>query len=150
VPFQLVDPQGGITPNAILLHGPQGKFPPRMPREVALPVNTAARAIHLLSGVSGWGSPLGKKGSLSLTVRLEYADGQTEDHPLRNGVHFADYIRRVDVPESRFAFDLRGKQLRYLAIQPGRSAVISRLHLIKGDDETAPVVMGVTVETGNP
>ena len=33
-----------------------------------------------------------------MIVRLHYADGKTEDHELKNGVHFADYIRRVDVP----------------------------------------------------
>ncbi len=33
-----------------------------------------------------------------MIVRLHYADGQTEDHELKNGIHMADYIRRVDVP----------------------------------------------------
>lgn len=147
VPFQLVDPQGARVPNAVLLYGPNGKFPPNMPRQVALPVNTSAKAIHLLSGVSGWGSPIGQQGSVSMVVRLSYADGQTEDHELKNGIHFADYIRRVDVPESEFAFDLRGKQIRYLAIQPKRDAVINELQLVKGPDSTAPVVMAITVET---
>ena len=53
-----------------------------------------------------------------MIVRLHYADGETEDHELKNGRHFADYIRRVDVPESEFAFPLRGQQIRYLAIHP--------------------------------
>ncbi len=147
VPFQLVDPQGTRIPNAVLLYGPYGKFPPQMPKRVSLPVNTSARTIHLLSGVSGWGSPLGEKGSVSLIVRLRYADGQMEDHPLRNGIQFADYIRRVDVPESEFAFDLRGKQIRFLSIQPKRSAVIESLHLIKGPDNTSPIIMAITIET---
>ena len=42
-----------------------------------------------------------------MIVRLTYDDGKTEDHELRNGVHFADYIGRFDVPESKFAFALR-------------------------------------------
>ncbi len=149
VPFQLIDPQGTRVPNAVLLYGPGGKFPPQMPRQVTLPVNTVAKAVHLLSGVSGWGSPFGQTGSVSLIVRLHYVDGETEDHELRNGIHFADYIRRVDVPESKFAFDLRGKQMRYLAIQPQRAAVIERLELVKGPDDSAPVVMAITVETAN-
>jgi hypothetical protein len=146
VPFQLVDPQDGRAPNAILLFGPQGTTPPRMPRSVELPVGGPAKAIHLLSGISGWGYPLGEKGSVSLIVRLHYADGATEDHKLLNGVHFADYIRRVDVPESEFAFQLRGQQLRYLAVRPLREAPIDRLELLKGEDRTAPIVMAVTVE----
>ena len=76
-----------------------------------------------------------------------YDDGTTEDHALKNGEHFADYIRRVDVPGSQFAFNLRGRQVRYLAITPQRPERIERIELIKGPDDTAPVVMAVTVET---
>jgi putative membrane-bound dehydrogenase-like protein len=147
VPFRLVDPRGGRVPNAILLYGPQGALPPRMPHAVRLPCNAPAKAIHLLGGVSGWGFPLGEKGSVSLIVRLHYEDGKTEDHPLRNGEHLADYIRRVDVPGSQFAFRLRGRQLRYLAVRPERSATIREVEFLKGPDATAPVVMAVTVET---
>ena len=74
-----------------------------MPKSVSLPCNAPAKAIHLLSGVSGWGYPYGEKGSVSMIVRLHYADGKTEDHPLKNGEHFADYIRGVDVPGSKLA-----------------------------------------------
>jgi uncharacterized protein len=146
VPFQLIDPRGGKIPNVVLLYGPQGKIPPRMPRSVRLPCNAPARAIHLLSGVSGWGYPLGRKGSVSMIVRLHYEDGKTEDHELKNGEHFADYIRRVDVTGSKFAFDLRGRQVRYLAIQPRRKETIREIELVKGPDSTAPLVMAVTAE----
>ncbi len=147
VPFHLVNPQDGRVANAILLHGPMGAVCREMPRQVELPVNSPARAIHMLSGVSGWGYPLGEPGSVSMVVRLHYADGQTEDHSLKNGEHFADYIRRVDVPESEFAFGLRGQQLRYLAVVPQRAEVIASIELIKGPDRTSPVVMAITVET---
>jgi putative membrane-bound dehydrogenase-like protein len=147
VPFHLVDPQGQRVPNVILLYGPQGKLPPRMPRSVSLPCGSPAKAIHLLGGVSGWGFPGGEKGSVSLIVRLRYEDGVTEDHPLKNGEHLADYIRRIDVPGSKFAFDLRGRQVRYLAVYPRRAEAIRTIELVKGSDRTAPVVVAVTVET---
>lgn len=147
VPFQLVDPQGERVPNAILLFSPNGKSPPKMPRSVTLPCNAPAKAVHFLGGVSGWGFPFGEKGSVSLIVRLHYADGKTEDHPLKNGEEVADYIRRVDVPGSKFAFPLRGQQLRYLSVTPERSAPIKEIELVKGPDQTAPVVMAVTVES---
>jgi putative membrane-bound dehydrogenase-like protein len=147
VPFQLIDPEGGRHPNAILLNGPLGKIPPRMPKKVTLPVNLPARAVHLLSGVSGWGFPLGEKGTVSMIVRLHYANGKTEDHALKNGVDFADYNQRVNVPGSQLAFTLRGKQLRYLAIHPEQATPISSIEFVKGADETAPVVMAVTIET---
>jgi uncharacterized protein len=81
-----------------------------------------------------------------MIVRLHFADGEHEDHELRNGVHFADYIRRVDVPESEFAFALRNQQLRYLKVQPRRTDTIERIELMKGSDSSAPIVMAVTVE----
>ena len=149
VPFLLIDPQGDRVRNIILLNGPNGEFPPRMPKAVELPCHAPARAIHLLSGVSGWGYPGGEKGSVSMIVRLHYADGATEDHPLENGVHFADYIRLVDVPGSKLAFRLRGQQLRYLAVHPKKQDTIDRIELIKGPDESAPIVVAVTVEGGD-
>jgi hypothetical protein len=147
VPFTLVDPEEAKRANVILLNGPEGKLPPTMPKSVALPCNMPAKAIHLLSGVSGWGAPYSGEKTVSMIVRLHYQDGATEDHKLLNGEHFADYIRRVDVPGSKFAFDLRGRQIRYLAVQPGRADPIAKIELVKGDDRTAPVVMAVTVES---
>jgi len=117
-----------------------------MPRSVSLPCNTPAKAIHLLGGVSGWGYPYSDAKTVSLTVRLHYAGGKTEDHPLRNGEHFADYIRRVDVPGSKFAFDARGRQVRYLKVEPKSTDRIDRIELVKGPDNTAPVVVAVTLE----
>jgi putative membrane-bound dehydrogenase-like protein len=147
VPFLLVDPQGDSVPNVVLLHGPRGEIPPRMPREVTVPVNASARAIHLLGGVAGWGFPAIKGQSVSMIVRLRYDDGSAEDHPLVNGRHIADYIRRVDVPDSAFAFDLHGKQLRHVRITPGQARPIVAIDLVKGSDATAPVVAALTVET---
>ena len=82
-----------------------------------------------------------------MIVRIHYADGKTEDHALLNGVHMADYIREVDVPESKSAFRLRGQQIRYLAIKPERIDKIATIEFVKGDDDSAPVVMAVTVES---
>ncbi|HMF17773.1 MAG TPA: PVC-type heme-binding CxxCH protein, partial [Gemmataceae bacterium] len=76
VPFQLIDPKGERVKNVVLLYGPQGKFPPTMPKSVSIPCNTPAKAIHMLSGVSGWGFPYGKKGTVSMIVRLHYQDGK--------------------------------------------------------------------------
>jgi putative heme-binding domain-containing protein len=147
VPFALTDPRGQSAKNVILLHGPLGTLPPSMPKTVSLPCGTAAAKVHILGGVAGWAYPYGPKGGTSLTVRLHYADGRTEDHPLVNGVHIADYIRRADVPGSAFAFRCQGgQQVRALSVAPKRDAVISRIEFVKGTDDTAPIVMAVTVE----
>lgn len=148
VPFVLVDPNNDTTKNAVMLNGPNGDLPPTMPKSVTLPCNTPAKAIHLLSGVGGWSYPATPKGSVSMIVRLQYADGKSEDHELKNGEHFADYIRKVDVPGSKYAFALRGQQIRYLSVTPKRTEVaIKSIELVKGKDDSAPIVMAVTVET---
>ena len=79
-------------------------------------------------------------------LRLKYEDGKTEEIPLKNGEQFADYIRRVDVPGSKFAYQLRGQQIRYFAVQPQRKETIKEIELVKGPDATAPVIIAVTVE----
>jgi hypothetical protein len=146
VPFLLVDPQGATVPNVVMLHGPSGHLPPKMPRSVSLPVGSPVRGVHLLGGVGGWCFPASPKDATSMIVRLVYADGQTEEHPLVEGEHMADYIRRVDVPKSEFAFDLDGRQVRYLRIQPRRAEALKSIDLVKGPDGSAPVVMAVTLE----
>jgi putative membrane-bound dehydrogenase-like protein len=147
VPFYVVDPNGDRRPNAVLLYSTNGITPRRMPKSVSLPCRSPARSLHFLSGVAGWGSPIGEKGSVSMIVRLHYADGSKEDHELRNGIHFADYIRVENVPESKLAFRLRGQQLRYLSVEPRKAESIDTVELVKGPDQTAPIVMAITVET---
>lgn len=146
VPFTLVDPQGQSMPNVVMLQGPIGALPPKMPKSVALSLGSPVRAIHMLGGIAGWGFPASPVGETSMIVRLVYADGAKEDHPLINGEHIADYIRRVDVPKSEFAFDLDGRQLRYLRVQPQRPEPIAAIELVKGTGNTAPVVMAITLE----
>ena len=147
VPFHLVDPQGNTVPNAIMLNSPNGAISKRMPRRARIPCNSPAKAIHMLSGVSGWGSTGAARKTVTLIVRLHYGDGQTEDHELLDGIHFADYIRRIDVPGSKLAFMLQGKQLRYLAIYPKRAETIQEIEFVKGRDQAAPIVMAVTAES---
>lgn len=146
VPFVLIDPQGDRAPNAIMLHGTNGDKPPRMPKSVSIPCNAPAKLIHVLGGIGGWAFPAAPAGTPTLTFRLKYADGQIEDHVTRNGEVWADYIRRVDVPGSKFAYRLRGQQIRYFSITPKRAEKIESIELVKGNDVTSPVIMAITVE----
>ena len=148
IPFLVVDPQAGVKPNIVMLRGPKNSLSANLPTEVELVCNARVAAIHLLSGVGGWSYPASKEKSVSIIVRLIYADGQTEDHPMLNGVHMADYIRKVEVPESKFAFELNnGHQIRTITIKPQRDVALTGLKLIKGPDNTAPIVMAVTIES---
>jgi serine/threonine protein kinase len=158
VPFRLVSPQGGRVRNVLLLRGSlqSGGQSQEAPESITLPVNRSAAAIHFLGGVAAWALPyrpgnapeedlLGKN---AMTVRLNYMDGQKEDHQLRNGEEIVDWIRINEVPGSKLAFlDDYGHQVRYLSVVPMRAEVISTIELVKGEvPEIAPVVLAVTVE----
>lgn len=146
VPFQLITPLPG-KPNAIMLHGTIGAQAPQKPKLVTIPINAPAKAIHLLSGVAGYGYPMTGDPLTALVVRLRYDDGQTEEHQFINGRHFADYIKRTDVPESVFAFDLNGKQLRYLWLNPKRPNSIQSIEFAKDSNNgVCPIIMAMTVQ----
>jgi putative membrane-bound dehydrogenase-like protein len=148
VPFVLVDPKGDAVKNVVMLYSPNGNIPKKMPKSVSLPFNGKAKAIHILGGIGGWAAPYDNEKTVSMIVRLTYEDGKTEDHELKNAVHIADYIQKADVPGSKFAFALRGQQVRYLSVAPKRpDAVVKTIDLVKGPDGTAPIVMALTVET---
>lgn len=150
VPFTLIDPQGQQRSNAVLLHGTAGSRCHSRPRLLNIIVNSPGQAIFILGGVGGYCYPATVDQVGVMIVRVRYQDGQTEDHRFVNGVHFADYIRRVDVPESLFAFDLQGKQVRMLQLKPQQRKVIQSIDLIKdGDNATCPVVMAITVQQGD-
>jgi putative membrane-bound dehydrogenase-like protein len=146
VPFYPIDPQDGRIRNVIMLHGDLGTVPPKMPASVVLPCGIPAKAIHFLSGVSGWGFPASKEGTVSMIVRLHYAGGQIEDHEFINGVHFADYLGHANVKGSQLAFSLGRQQLRYFKVEPKQGDAIETVELIKGPDQTAPLVAAVTIE----
>ncbi len=146
VPFHIIDPQGFQAKNLILLFSSKGALSREMPTSVTLGCRSAANVIHLLSGVSGWGYPLTAEGTTSMILRLHYGDGEVEDHKFVNGVHFADYSHRVDVPGSGPGLQQGQKQVRYLSVRPQRSVAIEKLEFLKGNDDTAPMVLAVTLE----
>jgi hypothetical protein len=159
VPFLLLDPQNDQN-NVLALYSPNTALSRKLPKSVTLPVGAPLQAVHFLGGTACWGWPFSResapgrewegspKGSVSARVRLVYADGRTEDHPLVNGVHLADLARRVDVPESQAAFmSTNNRQARYLAVKPQRRDEVRELRLLKGEkDNTSPLFLAVTVE----
>jgi putative membrane-bound dehydrogenase-like protein len=146
VPFYPINPQDGRVLNVVMLRSGRRRFSRETPKSVELQCRMPAKAIHMLSGVSVRGFPMTKAGSVSMIVRLRYADGVQEEHPLLNGVHFASLLGDAEVEGSLQAFLVGPQQLRYLKIEPKRDAVIDVVELVKGNDETAPIVMAVTAE----
>ena len=146
IPFDVHDPQEGAVKNIVFLYGPLGAVSRTMPKKATVDVGRSARTIHLLTGVSGWGYPYSRRESTSVIVHVHYEDGSTERVELKNGRHFADYIRRVDVPDSEFALMVGPHQMRYLATYPTKPLPIMRIEFEKGPDQTAPIVMAATIE----
>ena len=42
---------------------------------------------------------------------------------------------------------MRGQQMRYLTVTPGREAALTAIEFVKGSHPSAPIVLAVTVET---
>ena len=147
IPFNLIDPRNNTLPNALVLQGMETPLVRERTSSASIACYHSVRAIHFLSGISGWGFPTLPRGTVSMIVRLHFESGITEDHALTNGIHFADYNRRIDVPGSLFAFELRGGyQVRYFSIEPASHDSIQTIEFVKGPDRTAPVVLAVTIE----
>jgi uncharacterized protein len=81
-----------------------------------------------------------------MIVRIKYDDGTTEEHEVKNGVHLVSLNSTRDVPGSKLAIKLDGKQVRCLSVTPKKTASISSIELVKGGDRTAPMVLAATVE----
>ncbi len=94
-----------------------------------------------------FGPPRTQDNNASLIVRCNFEDGSTEDHELITGKHLATYRERTDVPESKFAIDANGKQIRYLKLPVDSRKVMKDIQFIKGEDFSFPLVFAVTVES---
>ncbi len=150
VPFHLPDPAavaGGK--NVIVLKG--GMDPEAasrgMPEQVEIPVNLAAGRLHLLGAVAGWGYPVSPEREPVVTITVRYADGGSEDIVLRNGVDFADHLRRVDVPGSAWTDLTEHGQMRYLWRDLEKPGLIEKLVLKGAGGIPAPMIAAITLES---
>ncbi|HVS18341.1 MAG TPA: PVC-type heme-binding CxxCH protein, partial [Planctomycetota bacterium] len=155
IPFAVPDPAqsaGGL--NVLALRGGSTEgwdCRTRYPRRVEVPVGSALERVHVLGGVAGWGAPWGERsGEEAVRWTWVYADGVEETVVLRNGVEFADWIGRHDVPGSTAVVGLVAPgapgQVRRFALEPGREAVVERLVLESPDNFLSPVFLALTVE----
>ena len=150
VPFFIPSPQKATAGNLIVLKGGPSpdnhsqSFPARV--EVALNVET--KKIQLLSGISGWGWPAVRDEAPALKATVVYGNGEKEDFTFINGVHFADYIRPVDVPGSRYVDGITdGQQMRLLTLELTKKGAAKTLILESpAGNKTAPVIAAVTAD----
>lgn len=150
VPFELQDPQEGRVANIVALQSENRRTASVLPSQATLPCTGKVATIHLLCAVASFGPPGSGPASnppASLIVRCSYEDGTSEPIELYVGKHLATYRERIDVPESKFAIDAQGKQVRYLKLKVPGNKPLKSLDFIKGEDFSWPLVFAVTVES---
>ena len=88
------------------------------------------------------------RGTPVLKVTVQFADGTSQEHVLRNGEHFADAFAAADVPRVPMPaeFTRRG-QVRYFALNLGKSAQLSRIVLESYDNDIVPATIAITAGT---
>jgi len=154
VPFELCDPARSASgDNALVLRGGlvDGWESKSRPQRVEVPVGMRVARVHVLGGIAAWGWPArGDERRPIVRWTWRYAGGASEEILLHDGVEFADWIRRHDVPGSAFAEGLlregsRG-QVRTFALAPGRDAIVEAIVLESFDDHTAPTFLALTAE----
>ena len=146
VPFEIQDPQEGRVANMIALQSANGRGPAALPSSTSLACSGNVSSIHLL-GAAGTFGPPNTNAAPSVIVRCNYEDGTKEDHELVIGKHLATYREKSDVPESKFAFDANGKQIRYIKISPASNKPLKSIEFVKGEDFSFPLIFAVTVES---
>ncbi|MBI3191844.1 MAG: ThuA domain-containing protein, partial [Pedosphaera parvula] len=149
VPFNLVDPaRQPLGRNVMVLKGGGGIAKTEMPRKVEAGVGFAAKQLHFLGNVAGWGFPLGGGKVPALKVTAQYAGGAKEELQFENGAEFADYIREIDVPGSKLARGLvsGGRQVRLASRKLKASGIIEKLTFESFDNGLAPTTVAVTAD----
>jgi uncharacterized protein len=152
VPFFVMDPaRAPDGMNLIALKGGPGtgSLSEELPKRVEIPLSATGASLHVLGGVGGWAWPVGGAnagGVPALKMTVQFADGTSEEHVLKNGEHIADAFDRATVPLSVDAGDFtRRGQVRYFAINLGKRGALSKVILESYDNDVVPVTVALTV-----
>ncbi len=153
VAFELLDPARTVSGhNALVLKGGlvDDWDSKKMPQRVELAVGMELEALHVLGGIAAWGWPYFREIEPILKVTWRYADGTSAETILSNGVEFADWIGRNDVPGSEFVpglvADGSAGQVRYHALVPPKAGVVASIVLESFDNHFAPTLLAITAE----
>lgn len=151
LPFNIVPPEKAPRNVMVLKGGPAKSYSKTLPQKVEIKVGGfKANRLHFLGGVTGWGyRGGGGDGSDVLKVTIHTTQGQREGMTFKNGVEFADYNGRIDVPGSKFAEGLLKDrhQLRTFSKQLALGAVeIDRITIESLDTGAAPTIVAITAE----
>ncbi|WP_165920185.1 PVC-type heme-binding CxxCH protein [Chthoniobacter flavus] len=151
VPFNVVTPEKaeGASNIIVLKGGPDNSYSKTMPKKVDIKVGGfKANRLNFLGGVTGWGfNGNNDDKSDALTVTVVSSQGQKETLVCKNGTEFADYIRRIDVPGSKFAEGVvKNHQMRWFTKQLNEPMDIDHITLQSPDNHSAPTIVAITAE----
>lgn len=154
VPFNVVDP-GKLPKNVMVLKGgpPNIYAQKTFPQAVEAKVGYAAKQLHVLGNVGGWAFPYGQAAEESLKITVHYAGGKTEVLAFKNGEDIADYIREVEVPNSKLVRGItgNGSQVRYASRKLTGEGVIEKLTFASAGNVVAPTTLAITADlSGEP
>ncbi len=151
VPFNVVDPSRAPSGRNIMVlkGGPANSYAQKtFPQSVEAKLGFAAKQLHFLGNVGGWAFPFGQSKDASLKVTVHYAGGKTEELTFKNGEDIADYIREVDVPESKLVRGIggNGTQVRFASRKLTGAGVIEKLTFASAGNIVAPTTLAVTAD----
>lgn len=154
VPFDLLDPVRTSSGNNVIVlkGGTAGDWECKRlaPQSVEVPVGFEVQAVHILGGIAAWGHPFHRNKTEILKWTWNYADGTTEEHVMRNGVEFGDWIGRNDVPGSKYVENFLAPdswgQVRFHSVIPSRKSVVRSITLASYDNLFAPTIVALTAE----
>lgn len=152
VPFNVITPEKNPSGNVVVLKG-GGGYALSMPQKVEIPGGGfKANRLHFLGGIAGWGAQEPGKKSPAMKVTVNFADGQKEEIMAYDGVEFADYIGRYEVPGSKFVPGLlrNGAQLRWYTKLLQHTGEIASVIMESFGNEVAPTTLAVTAELADP
>ncbi len=156
VPFEVANPTKTANgKNLIVLKGGEN-FARTLPQSVEFPGHgVKASRLHFLGGVGGWGYPCcgddDHKNLNAAKITVHYADQQSEEIVLKNGVEIADYIGDFDVPGSKkLEGVVTSGQMRWFSKDLKRYEPISRVTIESYNNFVVPTFVAITAETSAP
>jgi putative membrane-bound dehydrogenase-like protein len=154
IPFDIVSPTRSASGNNLIVLKGGHNFSRTLPQKVEIPTKVKANKLHFLGGVAGWGFPCcgeSKNENVPVAkVTVQYADKSTHEIVLKNGVEFADYVAKYDVPGSKEAPGLlRHGQVRWFSKALPREGLIEKLTIESPDNDVAPTLVAITAESGS-
>ena len=133
--------------NVVMLRFGRRDEQSELPRSVELQCRMAAKAIHFLAGTDD-SRPRGggRRGGAALLVRLHYAEGEPEDHPITGNMLFGNATADAEQNESAQTPTQPQSPLRYFKIEPKNGKVIRAVELAAGFGGSPPAIVAVTAE----